>query len=423
MLLQFNFKNFKSFKDDTTLDMTATKSKEYESHVIERGYERILPVAAIFGANASGKTNILEAFKFMQKYVLYSFGYGGENKRRGKTSLYSQLTPFLFDTDSSTSPSSFEVYFIIPEDSKEKTYNYGFTLDKNGVCEEWLNCKSKSSENARRIFYRNHDDNDLSGIDKDNAGKNIMAALENETLILSLGAKLKIKQLKMIYNWFYNNEVVDFGKPLENFILSENLPKNFIDSKTVQEKVLDYFASFDPSIVGFNVEKIPNENEDGAVRAKVGAVHKMINGKETVSIPLKMESAGTLKMLALFPALQEVLDKGGVLVVDELNSRLHPLLARNFVITFTNPNTNPNHAQLIFATHDVWQLNSNLLRRDEVWFADKNEQGVSSLYSLADFIDEDGDKIRKDENHEKNYLLGKYGAIPNMRTIKFLEED
>ena len=206
MLLQFNFKNFKSFKDDTTLDMTATKSKEYESHVIERGYERILPVAAIFGANASGKTNILEAFKFMQKYVLYSFGYGGENKRRGKTSLYSQLTPFLFDTDSSTSPSSFEVYFIIPEDSKEKTYNYGFTLDKNGVCEEWLNCKSKSSENARRIFYRNHDDNDLSGIDKDNAGKNIMAALENETLILSLGAKLKIKQLKMIYNWFYNND-------------------------------------------------------------------------------------------------------------------------------------------------------------------------------------------------------------------------
>lgn len=422
MLLQFNFKNFRSFRDDTTLDLTATRNTEYSSHIIEHGNEKILPVAAIFGANASGKTNVLEAFRFMTNYVLKSFGYGGESARKKILPGYSKLTPFLFDAQSSMEPSSFEIYFIMPEDEKAKTYNYGFTLDKTGVCEEWLNCKSKSSDKSSRIFYRNHDEIDLPGF-KGKTGENILIALEKETLILSLGAKLKMRQLKMIYDWFYNNEIVDFGTPLYDFILSENLPKNFVDNKLVQQKVLDYFASFDSSIVGFNIEKISSENEEKSGRVRVEAIHKTLDGEGVVSIPLKLESAGTLKMFALFPALQEVLDNGGLLVVDELNSRLHPLLARNLVITFTNPNTNPNHAQLIFTTHDAWQLNSNLLRRDEVWFAEKDEQGLSSLYSLVDFIDDSGDKIRKDENYEKNYLLGKYGAIPNMKSIYFFEEE
>ena len=120
-------------------------------------------------------------------------------------------------------------------------------------------------------------------------------------------------------------------------------------------------------------------------------------------------------MFALYPLLQEVLETGGVLFVDELNARLHPLLVRSFVITFLNPETNKKHAQLIFTSHDSWQLNSNILRRDEIWFTEKADNEISTLYSLADFVDEDGVKIRKDENYEKNYLLGKYGAIPTMK--------
>ena len=120
-------------------------------------------------------------------------------------------------------------------------------------------------------------------------------------------------------------------------------------------------------------------------------------------------------MFALYPALQDTLESGGVLFVDELNARLHPLLVRGFLITFLNPETNPNHAQLVFTTHDSWQLSNNLLRRDEIWFTEKEQSGVSTLYSLADFVDEDGSKIRKDESYEKNYLLGKYGAIPTLK--------
>lgn len=140
-------------------------------------------------------------------------------------------------------------------------------------------------------------------------------------------------------------------------------------------------------------------------------------------IPLGDESAGTLKMFALYPELQQVMACGGVFFVDELNARLHPLLVRNFILTFANPKINVNHAQLVFTTHDTWQLSNQLLRRDEVWFTEKDEQGLSTLYSLADFIDEDGSRIRKDESYEKNYLLGKYGAIPSLKSIDLITEE
>jgi AAA15 family ATPase/GTPase len=117
------------------------------------------------------------------------------------------------------------------------------------------------------------------------------------------------------------------------------------------------------------------------------------------------------------------LKKGSILFVDELNARLHPLLVRNIILTFYNPKVNVNNAQLIFTTHDTWQLSNQLLRRDEIWFTEKDKNGVSTLYSLVDFVDEKGTRIRKDESYEKNYLLGKYGAIPTLNNIGLLEEN
>lgn len=108
--------------------------------------------------------------------------------------------------------------------------------------------------------------------------------------------------------------------------------------------------------------------------------------------------------------------------IDELNARLHPLLVRNFVLTFLNPEINKNHAQLLFTTHDTWQLSNQLLRRDEIWFVKKDERGVSELYSLADFVDEEGARIRKDESYEKNYMVGKYGAIPMLKALDIFKD-
>ncbi len=423
MLLQFNFKNFKSFKDDTTIDLTATKISEFNNHVISIANERILPVAAIFGANASGKSNVQEAFRYMSMYVINSLDYGDESDQKKKKSRFFKPTPFLFDSDSRTAESSFEVYFIDSEENGAKTYNYGFTVNGNGVCEEWLNYKSKTSRgDYKKIFYRNGNELDLSGIPS-KSQENLRIALENETLIVSLGAKLKIAKLKYIRDWFINNDFADFGKPIENFFLSQLIPEGFAEDEKVRKNVVDYFASFDPSIIDFNVEVLKTDDDEENDHLKIDAIHKMIGSDQTASIPLQNESAGTLKMFALYPMLQDVLSTGGVLFIDELNARLHPLLVRTFIITFLNPEINTKNAQLIFTSHDSWQLNGNMLRRDEIWFAEKTLDGVSTLYSLADFVDEDGVKIRKDENYEKNYLLGKYGAIPSLKYFDMFKEE
>ena len=423
MLLQFNLKNFKSFQDDTTLDLTATKISEFNNHVISIANERILPVAAIFGANASGKSNVQEAFRYMAMYVINSLDYGDESDGKKKKSKFFRPTPFLFDSKSKTEESSFEIYFIDSEENGAKTYNYGFTVDSTGVREEWLNYKAKTARgNYKRIFYRNGEDYDFSGIPS-KSQENLKIALEKETLIVSLGAKLKIAKLKFIRDWFLNNDFADFGRPIENFFLSQLIPEGFADNETVRNKVVDYFASFDPSIIGFNVEVLKSDNDDEDEHLKIDAIHKMIDSDQTTSIPLQNESAGTLKMFALYPMLDDVLSTGGVLFVDELNARLHPLLVRAFIITFLNPEINTKNAQLIFTSHDSWQLNGNILRRDEIWFAEKDLNGISNLYSLADFVDEDGVKIRKDENYEKNYLLGKYGAIPSLRYFDMFKEE
>ena len=425
MLLQFNFKNYKSFRDDTTLDLTATKISEFNNHVISIANERVLPVAAIFGANASGKSNVQEAFRYMATYVLQSLNYGGdEPSSKKKKSEFFKPTPFLFDTKSKTAESTFEVYFIDTEENGAKTYNYGFAVNSTGVCEEWLNYKSKSSRgDFKTIFYRKGDELDLTGIPS-KSQENLRIALEKETLLVSLGARLKIAKLKYVRDWFVGNEVANFGQPIENFVLSQIIPEGFADDKEVQKKVVKYFSSFDASIIDFNVETLPtSDDNDEHEHIKIDAVHRMIGSNETTTIPLSHESAGTLKMFALYPMLQFVLSSGGVLFIDELNARLHPLLVRTFVITFLNPEINTNHAQLIFTSHDSWQLNGNMLRRDEIWFTEKDTDGVSTLYSLADFVDEDGTKIRKDENYERNYLLGKYGAFPSLKYFDMFKEE
>lgn len=414
MLIQFSFKNYKSFRDDTVLDMSATKITEHGDRVISIGKEKLLPTAAIYGANASGKSNVIEAFRFMTTYVMESFAYGGEQSKVKRKSKIEMRTPFLFDENSSNEESSFEVYFITSEEEGCKTYNYGFTLNDSGVSEEWLNVKAKTAKEFKSIFYRERNELDFKGIPV-KSQENIKIALEKEALVVSLGAKLKVSKLKMIRDWFFNVNFTNFGNPIEDAFMSRLIPAHFADDKDVQRNVVKYFSSFDPSIIDFNIRTFKDDNDEEYL--KIEAIHQIAGTDKTANIPLEEESDGTLKMFALYPVLQDALETGGLLCIDELNARLHPLLVRSFLITFLDPKINKNHAQIIFTTHDTWQLSNNLLRRDEIWFTDKADDGATTLYSLADFVDEDGVKIRKDESYEKNYLLGKYKAIPSLKAF------
>lgn len=418
MLIQFNFKNYNSFRDEATLDLSAAKMTEFSERIVSIGGEKILPVAAVYGANASGKSNVYGAFEYMTDYVVNSFKYGDEVKNFDEIRPH----PFMFDANSEKSDTSFEVYFTVPGDKTEKCYNYGFCVGKEGITEEWLNYKAKTARKYKTIFYRDEQSLDLAGIPKASR-ENITVALEKQVLIVSLGAKIRIAKCKLVRDWFLNNEFADFGNVITNFFMSRLLPEGFVEDEKVREKVVKFFASFDETIRGFEVTRLPQQDDSKDEHFQIDALHKVIGSDELAKIPLQNESAGTLKMFALYPELQEVLDQGGVFFVDELNARLHPLLVRNFILTFLNPEINVNHAQLVFTTHDTWQLSNQLLRRDEIWFTEKNNDGLSTLYSLADFVDEDGSRIRKDESYEKNYLLGKYGAIPSLKTIEFFKEE
>ena len=421
MLIQFSFNNYKSFRDDTILDLSATKISEHNERVVKIGNEKLLTSAAIYGANASGKSNLIEAFRFMSAYVADSFAFGDDKSINGVTSERLHRIPFLFDMNSKEEPSNFEVFFISSESGKSnKIYNYGFALNKNGVEEEWLNYKSMSSKEFKTFLYRGDGKLEFDGIPT-RSQENIRIALGDYSLVASLGAKLNISIFKMVREWFLKVRFKNFGDPYENAFLSRMAPMDFDKDKTVQDNVVKFFSSFDPSIVGFEVKTFTNDKNEESMN--INAVHHIAGTDKTTSIPLEQESDGTLKMFALYPVLRDVLEDGGILCIDELNARLHPLLVRSFIITFLNPETNPNHAQLIFTTHDAWQLSNNLLRRDEIWFTEKQKDGNTILYSLADFVDEDGVKIRKDESFEKNYLLGKYGAIPDLSAFDMFKGD
>ena len=415
MLIQFNFKNFKSFRDETTLDLSATHIKSFSDRVVTIGKEKLLTVAAIFGANASGKSNVYAAFDYMSNYVVQSFMFGDDSEAQD---LQSNLTPFLFDVQSVNAESSFEIYFTIPLDDSGKVYNYGFSLNKDGIVEEWFNYKAKTAKESRTIFYRNSTENelDLSGL-PNNSKENIKVALEKQVLVASLGAKLKVEKCKLIRDWFLANELADFS---DLFVIFNNrLPHNFFEDKKVQKQVINYLASFDGHIKDFRIEKIPNVDKQGKTGSyRISSLHKMIGSDEMAELPLHDESQGTLKMFRLYPYIQKVMEKGSLFIVDELNARLHPLLIRNVILTFLNPKINKNHAQLIFTTHDTSNLSNNSFREDEVWFVEKDENGVSSLYSLADFKDNIG--TNNYTNYEELYLTGKYGAIPKLKLMEFL---
>lgn len=417
MLIQFSVKNFKSIKEEATLDLSATKMTELTKHIVSLGNDRILKSAVIYGANASGKSNIIDAFKFMSIYILNSFAYGDESKPNENENqrLKLTVTPFLFSDQSANAPSTFEVFFIDNEDLK--TYQYGFELNQSQVFREWMYRKAKTSKDYRTIFEREggHVKCNVQLLKK--FEDNLNMSLEKETLVLSLGAKLKINIFKKVRDWFSNNEIVDYGNPIENLWRNGMLPKHFSDSAEVRSDVVNYFASFDKSIKGFDVKEIKEEN--GEKRFHIDTKHYIEGGEKIVSIPLNQESGGTLKMFSIYPVIKSVLEHGSILLADELNARLHPLLVRNIALTFMNEKINKNHAQLIFTSHDTWLLSTNLFRRDEIWFVEKNQDGESTLFSLAEFENENGEKIRKDENYEKNYLLGKYGAIPSLKEIKF----
>ena len=416
MLLQFYFSNYRSFEGEGILDMRASGSNELSSHIRNTLNEKVLPVTAIYGANASGKSSVFEAFQFMTWCVLESLSFSDENK---KNPYKLKVDSFKF-SENKGKPSEFEINYIDKKGKKELYYNYGFKIDNSGILEEYLASNTKTgvkrNEDYTYIFKRERNQKLYLDSSIEKFRENLEISLKDKTLLVSLGAKLNIDEFIRVRTWFINTEVINFSNSLYGALLENILPNNIIESEEVRKNLVSFINSFDDSIIDIEVEKISAIDENDKDNYRVFTIHKSDKETSTARISMNEESSGTKKMFSLYQTLLDVLEKGGVFFADELDIKLHPLLMRNILLTFTDKEKNSNNAQLIFTTHNTIYMDMDLLRRDEIWFVEK-DNGVSNLYSLDDITNEKGEKVRKDSNYEKHYLLGNYGAIPNLKNL------
>lgn len=407
MLVQFNFKNFKSFRDENTLDMSAANIKEHPYNVIEyTSKDKLLKVATIYGANASGKSNVIEAFNFMRYFVINSLAVNEDVVKDEDIPVKS----FAFDSNKNE-PSLFEVFFII--DNIE--YQYGFTVDNKKIHEEWLFYRNIRRKSYTTLFQRMDDDIDCG--EKMTEAEKFKESVDDKTLFLTLTAKTKVKVSKKIFNWFLNSFVMNFGDEIFEVYVSSFLSNKIISDEIYKRKVEEFLTAIDTGIKGIRIEEIKDEKKK---MYRIFAKHISREGQE-IEIPFEEESSGTIKMFCLFNFFFKALENGTPLFIDELNAKLHPLLIRYIINMFHDPNINKNNAQLIFTTHDVSTLTKDIFRRDEIWFTEKDEDGVSTLYSLVEYRLEDNNKVRNDATYNKDYLSGRYGAIPILKEFDILK--
>lgn len=405
MLIQFNYSNFKSFKDETTLDMTASSIKEHLDNIANQKENKYLKVTAIYGANSSGKSNVIEAFLYMKSFVKESFVLVNKWEEI-------PLKRFAFDENSKKKLSMFEVFF----EYKGEIYQYGFELDSKEVKEEWLYKKDREykSERYDMVFVREKENFELSEELKNYS--EILKGISEKTLILSVLANLKIENIKNVFDWFEETTIINFGNPLidtiKGSILPEELKKDNIDELT---EFKNFLSDIDVGIKGIKLEEESSNNEKK--RYKAFSVHFNNDTNQEEYISLKEESDGTLKMISMYSDLKRCLKKGSTLFVDELDAKLHPLLTKYIIQIFHNKKTNPNNAQLIYTTHDVINLTKEIFRRDEIWFVEKDKKNISHLYSLAEYKIDDK-KVRNDASYNKDYLLGRYGALPILKEFE-----
>ena len=400
MLIRFSFKNFKSFKNENCLDMEATSLKEHEYNIAKTKNGDYLKVSAIYGANASGKTNVLQAFSYMKKRILVS------DDSKVNTPLDEEnVFSFMINNE----PISLEVEILA---KNNKIYKYGFDILKDKIISEWL--YEKRINKFYEIFERTENNIKV----KDNKNKLLgLANIDERSLFLNVYTKIdkNNEDFNNVYEWFINANYLDLGDPKFEDALNKRISLRIVEDEKYKSELLSFIRTFDSTIDSINIS--PNsleelKNTNGVV--KVELVHNYDEGKN--ALPLSLESNGTMKMFHLFDFLMDALKNGIVLFVDELDAKLHPLLTRYIINLFHNSETNKGNGQLIYSTHDTVNLNKETFRRDEIWFAEKDKNGVSEIYSLSDYIieDEDGNakKVRNDATYNKDYLTGRYGAIP-----------
>jgi AAA15 family ATPase/GTPase len=433
MLIEFSVGNFRSFNAPVTFSMVAAnitaKNKALDrNNVFQIKNMSLLKSAAIYGANASGKSNLLAAFGFMRKFVLESTESNSED--------IIPVQPFLLNTGSLNQPSYFEVIFQI----EGTRYRYGFEVSKSKVQTEWLyRTKIRESE----LFWREDDKIEIKSGFKE--GRGLEERTRENALFISVSDQWNGEIANKIIQWF---KLVNIISGIEDKAYLGFTVNQFVENDSIKDKIREYMRQMDLGVSEISAERLQGlpkelrailENlDEEKLPAKVREALSDESKWFTPSIKLlhqqfdesnnkvqnvefsfdDQESEGTKKAFALSGPILHTLSEGRVLFIDELDARLHPLMTRYIIKLFNSKVTNPNNAQLIFVSHDTNLLKNDIFRRDQIWFTEKDRFGSTDLYSLVEYKKTNG--VRNDASFEADYIAGKYGAIPFIGDISFL---
>jgi|UniRef100_UPI003FF0BB07 AAA15 family ATPase/GTPase len=400
MLCQFTVKNFKSIRDEVTFDMQAAAISEHEDRIIKDNDDELyLPVSAIYGPNGGGKSNVLEALNSLVTKVLRPLYATSNNEEIAIKMKKFVIESFAFDEKTINEPTEFELFFR----TSLAEYRYELIVKKDVIEYERLDRIKLETGRKSALFERNEDEIILKGAFA--ALKTSDELSDTLPLLSYLGiAYSKNEVVKDVIDWFDEGiSFLNYGNPIQELQMAIS------KSEDIKKLMLQMFQEMDLDIVNFRVEEKEND--------RIEVFTKHIVDKYEAELNLSDESSGTKKLFGLLPFIAKSLLRGTTLVIDELDAKIHPVLLKYLIMTFSNMEKNKKGAQLIFTSHDLSTMNSEVFRRDEIWFVAKGNHQNSKLYSLVEFKNEKGESVRKDAKFDKQYLEGKYGADPYLRKI------
>ncbi|MNJ37444.1 hypothetical protein D3C77_322620 [compost metagenome] len=441
MLLRFGVSNHRSIREYQEINFTASSLKDSEEGLLSLDKEsndpaeataiskiKLLPVVAIYGSNAAGKSTVLNALDFFVDLIVRSYNRVAESSG-------SPYFPFMLDEASRKAVSSYDVDFVFDG----VRYHFGFKANGERFTSEWLYAFNLSSKRQVRtvLFHRDYEEEEEfyfgSALKGDN--KRLVKSVRPNCLYISVAAQNSHPLLSKIYNYFIGKVSTKLEVGVNKLRLSKQLNKFFSDNEGAKQKAFEFLKSADIGVGDLEFRSVERDedtlnllqdvkqifakhfeerNFDAFEESNQLEARLLHHGEDGKLYPIELmdESTGTLALLQLMGPVITALAKGGVLIVDELNISLHPVVAREVVRLFSSPETNPGQAQLFFTTHDTGMLTDGLLRRDQIWFVEKNSFGATKLFPLSDV------KVRATDNFEKGYIEGRFGATPLFNRFK-----
>lgn len=400
MLCQFTFKNFKSYKNETVFDMQAVSSQGFVDSLLQSGDDSKthLPVSVIYGPNAGGKSNLLDAFTCVNALVMTPVLILN-NKQTNN--LRVNITPFLFNDTSQNEPTEFELYFR-PNDEYE--YKYFVKVFGGKIIEECLyRRKTKPKSRISMLFERDSDGIKLgSSINKASINKDVN---DQMPYLSFLYINYKLEPIVLAVSWFEKCIIRNYANPFaENRLIMGK-------GEAFKKKLISLMNDVGINISDF--EFVEKSSDDNSVDI---FFEHTVNGQK-YKLNIMQESNGTQKLFNVLPFVIIALSEGRLLVFDELDAKLHPKMLKFIIMLFKNPEINTQNAQLLFTSHDISTMKSSVFRTDEIWFACKLDDESSDLYSLYEMRDESGNHIQPSAAFDKQYLEGRYGADPYFQNM------